>query len=278
MVPETSANIELPPLPDGMYCLDCGYDLRGSTSARCPECGFALELLRTGESQIPWAHRREMGRFRAYWKTVWLVTRWPKRFCSEIARPVSYRGSQSFRWLTVLHAYPPVFIAAAIWGLADHLRGLGGGEVMWWVLGGLLVWSLLVLAGLPGFASYFFQPRRLSVEQQNRAIALSYYAWAPLAITPAALVPFIAAVCLWRPFGTAYTDVLWVLAGVTYYLALVFSFGRLGTFAKHMLPQSPGRRFLRMAVLGLLSVGLAALFALLPVCVFWLLVIYYSLR
>ena len=53
---------DLPPLPEGIYCLDCGYDLRGSTSARCPECGFSLELLRTGESQIPWAHRRELGR------------------------------------------------------------------------------------------------------------------------------------------------------------------------------------------------------------------------
>jgi len=275
---ESAAVVELPPLPEGIYCLDCGYDLRGSTSARCPECGFALELLRTGESQIPWAHRREMGRFRAYWKTVWLVMRWPKRFCSEIARPVSYRDSQRFRWLTVLHAFPPVLVAAIIWGLYDWLRGPGGGEPMWWVLGGLVVWSLLALAGLPGLASYFFQPRWLSVEQQNRALALSYYAWAPLAITPVALAPYIAAVCLRGPFGAVYTDVLWVLASVPYPVALLLSYRRLNTFAKHALRQSAGRRFLRTTTLQLLSVGLAALFALLPGCVFWLLVVYFSLR
>ncbi len=121
----------LAPLPEGLYCPDCGYDLRSLTSTRCPECGFGLEAVRAGESQIPWTYRRELGRFRAYWKTVWLVLRWPKQFCLEVARPVSYRDSQSFRWMTVAHAYAAVLAGSAAWAAFDWLYNWRGGETMW---------------------------------------------------------------------------------------------------------------------------------------------------
>jgi hypothetical protein len=38
---------------------------------------------------------------------------------------------------------------------------------------------------MTGLPSYFFHPRHLPLEQQNRAVALSYYTCAPLACTPA---------------------------------------------------------------------------------------------
>jgi hypothetical protein len=275
---ENVAIADLPPLPEGLFCLDCGYDLRGSTNARCPECGFSLELLRSGESQIPWSHRSELGRFRAYWKTVWLVIRWPKRICSEIARPVSYRDSQSFRWVTLLHAYLPILIASIAWVVFAHLQKLSGRETAYWVVAGAQISLLRALTLLPGLASYFYQPRWLSVEQQNRAIALSYYSWAPLAVAPAALVFFLAILVLWRPFGSTATDVLTVFTSGAYPLLIVLVYGHLNLVAKHILHQSRPRRFLRTTLLRVLSAALVFLLALVPLSLFYGLVIYYSLR
>src|SRR5438128_163233 len=56
------------------FCPQCGYSLRGlnprdSAAAEvcCPECGFAVDLRTLQQSIIPWVHRREIGRWRAYW-------------------------------------------------------------------------------------------------------------------------------------------------------------------------------------------------------------------
>jgi len=31
-------------IPRGCYCADCGYNLRGVHSGRCPECGLAFTV------------------------------------------------------------------------------------------------------------------------------------------------------------------------------------------------------------------------------------------
>ncbi len=102
--PAHSANIEnVSVRPDqeveighDLFCQDCGYNLRGLTGARCPECGHSLETIRALESQIPWVYRKEQGWFRAYWRTVWLVMFRQRRFCEEMARPVSFDDAQRF--------------------------------------------------------------------------------------------------------------------------------------------------------------------------------------
>ena len=156
-----------PPIPEGTICPDCGYDLRRLTGEHCPECGFPLEIVRTQEPQIPWSRRRELGNFRAYWQTVWQVGRRPRRFCLEIVRPVSYRDSQTFRWITFLHAYLTILIGSLMWYFFDYEGGLIEGELGWWILGSLQVIAALLLAILPGLSSYEFQSYRLSVEYQN---------------------------------------------------------------------------------------------------------------
>jgi hypothetical protein len=50
----------------------------------------------------------------------------------------------------------------------------------------------LFLMAMTGACSYFFHPRSLPIVQQNRAIALSYYACAPLAYTPLTLGLLVA--------------------------------------------------------------------------------------
>lgn len=197
-----------PEIRGDLFCPECGYNLRGLTSDRCPECGYSLEALRSRIPRLPWAHRAEIGRMRAYWQTVWMVMFRHKRFCEEIARPVDYRDAQRFRWVTVLHAYVPILIGTVLlyaWVDPRRFDGTFLDDVSHaaWPLVGLHVCILLFLAGATGLPSYFFHPRGVPVEQQNRAIALSYYAAAALAWKPMVFVIFVA--------GELLSDVHWVL-------------------------------------------------------------------
>lgn len=186
---------EHPAIPHDLYCQQCGYNLRGLTSERCPECGRSLEGLRATVSRIPWVHRREIGWFRAYRRTVWMAMFRHHRLCDEMARPVSYRDSQSFRWVTILHAYVPILAmtiaayTATPFGPFDGELLAAGYRAIWPVLV-VHVCVLLFLAAATGVPSYFFHPRDLPVELQNRAVALSYYTCGPLAIT---ILPVLAA-------------------------------------------------------------------------------------
>ena len=83
---------------DELFCPECGYDLRGIENiTRCPECGLAIDPEGLARSQIPWVHRRHLGRFRAYWRTMWLSTFRPRKIAAEAARRVSYPDAQRFR-------------------------------------------------------------------------------------------------------------------------------------------------------------------------------------
>jgi hypothetical protein len=253
-----SATPELWALPVGAVCPECTYDLRGSTSPRCSECGFELQILRTKESQIPWSHRRERGRFRAYWQTVWMVVRWPKRLCLELARPVSFPDSQKFRWLTFLYAYLPILLASLTWIAFDHWRHWAGGDELRWTLAGVNVAAVVLLAGVPGVASYFFQSRRLPLAAQNRAIALSYYAWAPLAVLPLALVAIMPG------FATAKGEELYpavfFVSGISIVAYAVFlAERRFLRFAQYLLVRGWFAAAVRTLILNVLAVGLTLL-------------------
>lgn len=178
------------PYPDDLYCPECGYSLRGLTSARCPECGLSLEFIRSDAPLIPWERRRQLGRLRAYWQTVFQVLFRTKRFCRASCRPVSHPDAQRFRWVTILHVYLPALavLPVAHWANPNMLRDAVEETSGWFVtlVGAWVLPTLLVLTGLP---SYLFHPRRLTTAQQNRAVALSYYGTAPLGL----LAPLAAA-------------------------------------------------------------------------------------
>src|SRR4051812_29675363 len=57
--PDALTNADALPADAGLFCLGCGYDLRGLSgdTARCPECGLAIDRTVGGASRIPWAHR-----------------------------------------------------------------------------------------------------------------------------------------------------------------------------------------------------------------------------
>lgn len=104
---------------DELFCPACGYSLRGLTRGRCPECGLDLGPVRAAGSQMPWVHRRQIGWLRAFWRTVWFVTFRHKRIAAEIARPVSYRDAQLFRWVVAAHLVAGVLLYFGIWLALD---------------------------------------------------------------------------------------------------------------------------------------------------------------
>lgn len=106
-------------MPDGdaeLLCPQCGYDLRGIASERCPECGAAVDRDSVA-SRLPWTFRGN-GRVRAYAATVRLVTLRPKLLTAELARPVAYRDARRFWVVTSTILSLPTLAMATLLVLA----------------------------------------------------------------------------------------------------------------------------------------------------------------
>lgn len=195
---------------DDLFCPDCGYSLRGIDDVdRCPECGLSLERARLTASVIPWAHRGDIGIIRAYLRTVAMAIRHPSRAAADVARPVSFEDAQKFRRATVRIAMVgPLGLLA--WGsilalgrTPDFTSSASAAVKIGWLLELLLAPVLLLamyafLLAASGVTSYFFHPKWLPVERQNRAVALSYYACAPMALTPLSVASVVVGVLLLR--------------------------------------------------------------------------------
>ena len=271
--PTTAAPSDPPPIDSDLFCPECGYNLRGLTGGRCPECGREFDLASLAVSQIPWVHRDQIGVFRAYWRTAWLVTSQTRRLCDESIRPVSYRDAQRFRWVTILHVYLPVLLATiAIYvyppswsfgiGLVDEAY-----KIVWPVVT-LNVGLVLVLAAITGVPSYFMHPRAQPTEQQNRAVALSFYACGPLAWLPLALLLGSVGPVLdyyWNAIGgDSDMLLLWAVLPTALGLCMVVALptiwwvGLIG-LARRTLQQRPGRVCMLALLVPILWLALTAL-------------------
>lgn len=176
-------------IPYDAFCQECGYNLRGLTGDRCPECGHPLDDALSQESRIPWVHRDKLGTIRAYWKTVFWVGFKYKRFCEEINKPVDYKDSQRFRWLTILHAWVPMVAAGLVYVLTLDKWTRIEVKSDWginanWLFGVFAVVTLPSLITLTGVPSYLFDTRKISIAHRNAAIAMSYYCCGSLNWTP----------------------------------------------------------------------------------------------
>ena len=219
MLPPVTRDAEELPVP----CPVCGYDLSRASSDRCPECGWQIDEQALREAAIPW---QQVGGVRGFLRTLRLALRHPRTLGRQAPRPVQYRPARRFQLICVLLAWLPIAPLAA-WGMwsirgqiiADPSLGTAGfgffgsapptrldawggiladAAIVAAALLGLFLWPLLA-TGVP---SYFFHPDRLPRGLQDRAVSLSYYAAAPLAL----LLP-IAGVVL------ALTGGSWLLVG-----------------------------------------------------------------
>jgi hypothetical protein len=131
---------------------------------------------------------------RAYSQTVSLVIFRTKLFCRAVYRPVSYSDAQRFRWASILQAYVPLLVTLAVLQLVHpDILPWAADETGWWFVILVCACPLLALLVLTGLPSYFYHPRHLSIEQQNRAVAISYYGCAALTLTLPAMTGFCTA-------------------------------------------------------------------------------------
>jgi hypothetical protein len=120
------------------------------TGERCSECGLVIDREALRRSAFPWAHRRSVGRVRAFLKTVWLVSSDSGVLRQEAAKEQSARDGSSFRrWVAVALSASLLFVAVAM---------IEGGAVRDLVVrpgspnGGGGVWRLVV--SFPGGAGW----------------------------------------------------------------------------------------------------------------------------
>jgi len=175
-----------------LYCISCGYNQRGITAAHCPECGQDFSILPPSPSRLPWLHRRRVGLFRAYWRTVGMFLFNDTLFREQAENPITLRDAHLFCLLTLAHVIAPPLILL-IYLAADQPPGrlmalklklfasdyIPAPEVFYFLVGYILFF--IAATGMP---SYFCHPRALPVARQNTAIAFSYFSCAPLALVP----------------------------------------------------------------------------------------------
>lgn len=189
----------LPPVATlELFCTKCGYSLHGLPRPVCPECGDDATPYLTGKPRVPWLRVKGWLHPAAFWKTVFQVSfRDPGRLRFELLRDVDYRHTRAFAWLAAFFGWLTLPLAWAT--MASLLPKSVFAELpaapgfwLYAVFGCLvtLVWLIL----LSGLHTYFFHPRSLPVAIQNRTLAVSYLAAAPLALLPLVLLLDVACV------------------------------------------------------------------------------------
>jgi ribosomal protein L37E len=295
----SEAPLHLPAIPADIYCTRCAYNLFGCVSDRCPECGRSLANLRSPESRIPWVHRRRIGRLRAYWQTVWMVTFGGQGLYDEYSRPLRISDARAFQWVTLslvlaaaisvvvalYHVCPPCvempdfFEAMVFPGTVRVPTGWDRAYAEVWPVGVLLACFLLLLAAATTVPGHFFHPRGVSVERQNSGIALSLYACGPLAFL-LLLVPILAGVCGAWSRGSRWMDEGAIASGVVLAIPPVLAawWWNLVRQTRCTLPQFRYRSLAVAAVAPVIWLILTGVFLVaLPAAILYVLVIISSL-
>jgi len=202
------------PIDSDLLCGGCGQNLRGVTIDRCPECGRRFDRDRHLSVNVPWERRADLGRLRAFGKTVVAVTFHPLLLIDPTDNPLTLRAARGFRRRAVLALFVPGFVCAVVWryqalarwgpvgnrlgGVLYNSPDIGTLLMTQWFFYTTAVAILLALFAVTGMASLFFAPRHLPPMQQQRGVAASLYANALLVW----LVPLIG----FASFGHALAD------------------------------------------------------------------------
>jgi hypothetical protein len=188
--------------PRTVLCPSCGYDLRGMTGDRCSECGLVIDRDALRRSGFPWAHRKALGRVRAFLKTVWLATADSESLRMEAAKEQSVRDAAWFaRWVAVSlslcflavvalivyqdgireMAVKPPSQARVAWRMSgteqDLLAPWSAGIILW---PGLVAYPVMLAFYVVAAPASVFRTRGLSGDRAEAVTAIGRYAAAPL--------------------------------------------------------------------------------------------------
>ncbi|HYE17314.1 MAG TPA: hypothetical protein VEA69_02660 [Tepidisphaeraceae bacterium] len=274
-------------------CPSCGYDLRAMVGDRCPECGQAVDRAALDVSAIPWAHRRRIGRVRAYLKTARMFTRGNRALLHEQLRPQDLGDARAFARVTgvvlgLLLAVAWVATAVASRGMVyaliafrhdneSAMRRPGWLDELGvpWSAGMTLPWMMPAAAILLGYhlatvQRTVFRARGRSAGVRRTAVALGSYASAPLLnLVPATMVYALALVVVdraealgaWRSQGMRIVTMALFLLGLLLYVRAVgWTALRVGQWVARSTGAGPGRVALAVGELALLWVAGALLF------------------
>lgn len=205
-----------------LQCPACGYDLRGMTEDRCSECGLVIDRAALRRSAFPWAHRRSVGRVRAFLKTVWLVTADSAALRMEAAKEQSVRDAVWFtRWVAASLSLCFVAVVALIvheGGIEDmavqpRSQSRSALPMSGWEQDALVPWSAgIVLRPVPfacaillafyvaGAPAAIFRTRGMSPDRAETVKAIGHYAAAPMFLILLAALVIGAAVALIQTF------------------------------------------------------------------------------
>jgi hypothetical protein len=288
-----------------LLCPACGFDLRGTASDRCGECGLEIDRAGLRVSGIPWAHRDRMGWVVAYLKTARLVAL-DRDVRFEAARPQAIRDGRSFARVTacivavaLIGTFCAGILARGHVALAvqpdvinqtrapidlqvlDLAVPWSAGAVIPGVLPACLVAFAFWLTAAQRFA--FRAPPTTTDERARAAVALSCYTTTPLLLLlpAAAFCAGLARMIAISPTGLTFRDVAPLSLGAAVFVlaALGLSLLRIGQWLARTRFCGPARAILGAAeVVGLWLLGGLVLLGLAPWCVGFLRVAADSLR
>lgn len=288
------------PAGDAQNCPSCGYDLRGTTSDRCSECGLPIDRAALSISQLPWSRRKEIGRVRAFFRTAWLVFIDSRRIRHELVRPQSPRDASRFRVVVAVMLAIGLVIAVAgvvydgravellarqrsaiglMMGNSKPTPGYRQDLLVPWSAGVSSLWLLPIYP--IALATYFSGVGRMlhwgrnrSPEALARARAIGVYAVAGSILLLPASACYVGWIALRRLGKTSDVAALNLLKTSALVLTVVFAFAALfsaihrsGEWVTRANHGGAARFFLAVAEMLLrLAIGLVLSLGVLPWC------------
>jgi hypothetical protein len=188
-----------------------------------------------------------------------------KEFCEQVDAPITLRDARLFWVLSILQAWVPLLILTLIFAFTSApdtalLRDIREATLYslfvpipigFFTLFGVLLFFTFA-SGMP---SYFCHPRSLPIERQNRAVALSYFASAPIAFMPMIIALLGAADLLYKL--SLFSNGMYFLAALG--LLLMFGTWYVRTVGIVLTLSNRRRRKLTIVVLTLFWLSMAAL-------------------